>query len=248
MSKQKAGLILLVIAVLLMALPVFAQDAATLTVVDATGSLGKYLVAANGMTLYTFKRDTLGVSNCYDRCATAWPPYLVESADGLTLGEGIPGEVGTIERTDGTLQVTYNDQPLYFWQNDVAVGDVKGNNVRTNWSIVPPATVYAGETAEFGWILVGPTGMTLYTFSNDEAGVSNCADQCATAWPPLLVETPDALLTAINLPGEFSTIERADGGIQVAYEGMPLYYWQDDVARGDTTGHGRSDVWWVAKP
>ena len=230
--------------------PVFAQEMMdnTLNVGGGVGGVGTYLVAANGMTLYTFKRDTLGASNCVDQCATNWPPYTVESADGLTAAEGIPGEVGTIERADGTLQVTYNDMPLYFWMQDTEIGDTLGSNFRTNWSVVAPASVYAHSTEEHGNVLVGANGFTLYTFANDEAGVSNCADQCAENWPPLTVADANALVTAINLPGVFNNVERADGTLQVAYNGMPLYYWVNDAARGDTTGHNVGDVWFVANP
>lgn len=240
--------IVLVLAILVSAVPLYAQEEATLNVASDPGGLGSYLVAANGMTLYVFKRDALGVSNCVDQCLAAWPPYVVESAEGLTLAEDIPGEIGTIERADGTLQVTYNEMPLYFWQNDMAPGDVSGNNFRTVWTIVPPATVYARSSADHGIILAGANGFALYTFANDEPGVSNCVDQCAANWPPLTVADAASLVTAINLPGIFSTFERADGSLQVAYNGQPLYYWVNDAARSDVTGHNFRDVWSVAKP
>jgi predicted lipoprotein with Yx(FWY)xxD motif len=220
----------------------------TLNLGGEDSDLGPFIVAENGMTLYTFKRDTFGVSNCVDGCATNWPPYTVESADGLTVADGIPGEVGTIERADGTLQVTYNGLPLYFWVNDAETGDANGHNFRTAWLVVQPATVYAVPNAEHGFMLVGERGFTLYTFANDEAGVSNCVDNCATNWPPLTVADANALRTSINLPGIFGTIERADGTLQVTYNGDPLYYWVQDAARGDATGHLRGDVWFVALP
>jgi predicted lipoprotein with Yx(FWY)xxD motif len=64
-----------------------------------------YLAAANGMALYTFKSDTTGVSDCSGSCATIWPPYTVSSASGLSMGANIPGAIGTITRSDGTLQI-----------------------------------------------------------------------------------------------------------------------------------------------
>ncbi|MBK8024918.1 MAG: hypothetical protein IPK19_26745 [Chloroflexi bacterium] len=245
MAKRLLILAALVLIASLAVATVSAQDTLpnTLNVGGEGSGLGRFLVASNGMTLYTFKRDTLDTSNCVDNCATAWPPYTVESADGLSVAEGVPGEIGTIERADGTLQVTYNSMPLYFWQNDMAAGDVTGHNFRTNWLVVPPASVYTIGNAEHGYILVGANGMTLYTFANDEAGVSNCVDNCAANWPPVTVESADALSTAVNIPGVFSTFERADGTLQVAYNGMPLYYWVNDAARGDTTGHNVGDVW-----
>jgi predicted lipoprotein with Yx(FWY)xxD motif len=250
MIKRIVLVMTLVVIAMLAAAPAMAQDMMpnTLNLGGEDSDLGPFIVAENGMTLYTFKRDTFGVSNCVDGCATNWPPYTVESADGLTVADGIPGEVGTIERADGTLQVTYNGLPLYFWVNDAETGDANGHNFRTAWLVVQPATVYAVPNAEHGFMLVGERGFTLYTFANDEAGVSNCVDNCATNWPPLTVADANALRTSINLPGIFGTIERADGTLQVTYNGDPLYYWVQDAARGDATGHLRGDVWFVALP
>src|SRR5690606_767506 len=97
--------------------------------------------------------------------------------------------------------------------------------------------------------LIGPNGMTLYLFTNDEPGVSNCSGGCAENWPPLVV--PEGLEpTAVEgAPGELGVIEREDGlGRQVTYDGMPLYYWASDVLPGDTTGEGVNDVWFVVPP
>ena len=119
--------------------------------------LGPYLTGAAGMTLYTFARDVPGASNCYDRCAVAWPPLLLEEGDELTAGEGIPGELGTIERDDGTLMVTYNDWPLYYWVNDEAPGDTTGHKVGNVWAVAYPEThVFLGGSEELGNFLVGP--------------------------------------------------------------------------------------------
>ncbi len=249
MFKSAVRVLVFFVIALAVIAPLSAQEMLPNTLnVSQTPGLGSYLVAANGMTLYSFKRDALNTSNCVDQCATSWPPYTVESADGISAAEGIPGEIGTITRADGTIQVTYNGLPLYFWQNDAAPGDVSGHNFRTNWLIVPPAVVYTMNTAEHGYVLVGANGFTLYTFANDEAGVSNCSGGCAENWPPVTVESADALVTALNIPGMFGTIEREGGALQVTYNGMPLYYWVNDAARGDTTGHAVNDVWWVAAP
>src|SRR5690606_41296369 len=87
-----------------------------------------------------------------------------------------------------------------------------------------------GELAPY---LIGPNGMTLYLFTNDEPGVSNCSGGCAENWPPLVV--PEGLdPTAVEgAPGELGAIEREDGlGRQVPYDGMPLHYWASDVLPG----------------
>lgn len=249
MVKRLLVVFLVIIAAAMTAAVISAQDtSATLNIGGEAGGVGQYLVASNGMTVYAFKRDGLGVSNCADQCAAAWPPYTVESADGLTVADGIWGDIGTITRADGTLQVTYNDMPLYFWANDAEAGDVTGHNFRTVWTVVAPATVYAQNTADHGIILVDAKGMTLYTFTNDTANTSNCSGGCLSNWPALTVESAEALVTASNLPGVFSTFDRGDGTLQVAYNGWPLYTFAPDTARGEVNGDGAGDVWFVAKP
>jgi predicted lipoprotein with Yx(FWY)xxD motif len=239
--------LVLVLCLLLVALPALAQDAPTVGL-SSTDELGEFLVGPDGMTLYLFTPDPLDESVCYNQCAENWPPLIVESADAITFADGIPGEFGTTEREGGDLQVTYNGIPLYYWIRDDAPGDTTGHGVGRVWWVVPPATVYASYDDELGTILVGPTGMTLYTFANDEPGVSNCVDDCATNWPPLTVDSADAIVPGVNLRGEFGTTERADGSLQVTYNGWPLYYWAEDAARGDATGEGRGDVWFTVVP
>jgi len=252
--KYFGSMVVAALSLALTVLPVVAQSEESLpnTInIGGNDALGEFLVAENGMTLYVFERDGLGVSNCVEQCATNWPALTVELADDVTIDEAIPGEIGTIERADGAIQVTYNDQPLYFWSNDVEAGDALGHNFRNVWSVVTPATVYIRGNADLGAFLVGEMGMTVYTFANDEAGVSNCVDQCATNWPPVIVESEEALIAGTNLAGEFGVIERADGdatALQVTYNGQPLYYWVNDAARGDATGNGVGDVWAIVVP
>jgi len=211
--------------------------------------LGPYLTDAAGMSLYTFAFDVPGTSNCYDRCALAWPPLLVEDGAELTAGEGIPGQLGTTERDDGTFMVTYNDWPLYYWVNDEAPGDTTGHNVNNVWAVAYPEThVFLGSSEALGSVLTGPEGLTLYRFNLDVPGQSNCTDQCAANWPPMLIEEGERPNGNAGVVGQLGTTERDDGTIQVTYEGMPLYYWANDEAPGDTNGQGVNDVWFVVPP
>jgi predicted lipoprotein with Yx(FWY)xxD motif len=89
-------------------------------------------------------------------------------------------------------------------------------------------------------VLTDAAGMTLYIFDKDEPGVTNCYDTCAEKWPPLFA---DAGATA---EGDFSIVERTDGTTMWAYKDMPLYYWVEDTAPGDTTGDGVGGVWHLA--
>jgi predicted lipoprotein with Yx(FWY)xxD motif len=104
----------------------------------------------------------------------------------------------------------------------------------------PVATVQVGTTSSsgFGAILAGPDGMTLYTYSGDSAGTSACTGSCAAAWPPLTVPSGGQPSAGDGVTGSLTTLTRADGSVQVAYEGRPLYYWQGDARPGDITGDG----------
>ena len=104
-------------------------------------------------------------------------------------------------------------------------------------------TVDTADDPELGTILTDAEGMTLYLFEEDEEGVSNCYDECAENWPPLTAD--EAPMAPEGVPGEFDLIERDDGEMQVAYDGMALYYFIGDEAAGDTTGEGVGDVWFV---
>lgn len=224
------------------------SDMAATVALSSNDELGEFLVGAEGMTLYLFTNDEPGISNCYDQCADNWPPLLVGEDERPVLAEGIPGRLGVIARDDGGRQVTYNGTPLYYWVNDAAPGDTTGHGVGDVWYVVSPPVVSLGSNEELGDFLVGANGMTLYLFTNDEPGISNCYDQCAENWPPLLVDSPEALTTLPGLVGELSTTERTDGTMQVTYDDMPLYFWVNDTVPGDATGQGARDVWFIVKP
>lgn len=101
-------------------------------------NLGMYLAAQNGMTLYKYTPDTPGKSNCSGQCAINWPPYIVSDAASLKADSSVKGALATIKRDDGSMQVTYNNIPLYFFAKDMKPGDVLGQNVGGVWFIVNP--------------------------------------------------------------------------------------------------------------
>ena len=106
---------------------------------EDVGTIGTVLVAANGMTVYTFTKDVKdsGTSACTGGCLTTWPALTVPAGTTPTGGTGVTGKLGTFTRADdGTLQVTYNGLPLYFFANDKAPGDANG--VYTGWEAVKP--------------------------------------------------------------------------------------------------------------
>lgn len=110
----------------------------------------------------------------------------------------------------------------------------------------PTAFISVSSSGSLGDYLAGPNGMTLYTFTKDEANKSNCAGQCAVNWPALAPVDP--MPSVPGLTGTLGKITRDDGSSQVTYNGKPLYYWINDKNPGDVTGEGVGGVWFVAKP
>lgn len=103
-------------------------------------------------------------------------------------------------------------------------------------------------TGAAGTYLTDPDGMTLYIFTKDAANTSVCTDTCAENWPPLIVPAGMTPGVVDGVTGALTTFARADGSLQVAYDGKPLYAFIGDMAAGDTNGQGVNDVWFIAEP
>jgi predicted lipoprotein with Yx(FWY)xxD motif len=230
--------------------------------------LGSFLVDSKGMTLYLFTKDTPNTSNCYDKCATAWPPLLTSGTP--VAGDGVDAsKFGTTTRTDGTVQVTYNGWPLYYYVKDKQPGDVVGQDVGGVWYVISPAgemvesqeeatatpaaaasgpaNVMLGKNDKLGSFLVDSKGMTLYLYTKDTPNTSVCYDKCATAWPPLLTTGAPIAGDGIDA-SKLGTTTRTDGTVQVTYNGWPLYYYVKDAQAGDVVGQGVGSVWYVISP
>ncbi len=90
---------------------------------------GQILVTSNGMTLYTFAIDQVGVSRCEsESCVAYWPPYIAGAQP--TGDAAVANKLGLLTRPDtGAMQVTYNEMPLYTFIADKKPGDVTGDGV-----------------------------------------------------------------------------------------------------------------------
>jgi len=93
-----------------------------------------------------------------------------------------------------------------------------------------------------GKILATAQGMALYTFAKDSRGNSACTAGCAALWPPL------AAMPSDKASGAFSIFRRADGTLQWAYQGSPLYTFARDTKPNQVSGDGFNNVWHVARP
>lgn len=109
--------------------------------VATNAKLGQILVDERGMTLYLFVADTGTSSTCYTACATIWPPVLTTAAP--QAGAGAQASLlGTTTRTDGKVEVTYAGHPLYYFVQDKATGDTKGQAIDGFgglWWVLSPA-------------------------------------------------------------------------------------------------------------
>lgn len=90
----------------------------------AKTSKGSALVGPNGHALYTYDPDTATVSSCSGQCAAAWPPLVGTPQPGAGL---TAADFDTIKRDDGSMQITYNQHPLYYYVKDESASDVTGD-------------------------------------------------------------------------------------------------------------------------
>lgn len=94
-----------------------------------------YIADFAGMTLYTYDRDTTGVSNCTTATCTAnFRPY----SSGATGQGTLPNNIGVITRPDGSKQFTWKGKPLYYYSGDQNPGDMRGDNVDKAWHLIRP--------------------------------------------------------------------------------------------------------------
>ena len=108
----------------------------------ATLKPGNALVDGTGRTLYLFEADNGTTSTCNGQCAQIWPPVLVGGTAPMPSGDVRAALLGTSTRADGTQQVTYNGHPLYYFMNDKAPGDARGQGINRfggGWYVVDPA-------------------------------------------------------------------------------------------------------------
>ena len=254
-----------------------AQDTTTVKVSE-TAELGKFLTDSEGRTLYLFTKDTeKGVSTCGGDCAANWPPYtpaepltLPDGVDGTLSLVDTPDGVKTLAYNDIPLYYFAGDTAPGQTNGEgigevwyvVAPGEQFGDRATEEAeehadegspmaspmaSPMTATTVMVKSDPKLGDFLTDSEGRTLYLFTKDtEMGVSSCEGDCATNWPPFSAAEPLSL--PMGVAGELSLIDRGDGTKQVAYNGIPLYYFAADTAPGQTNGQGVGGVWWVVAP
>jgi len=116
------------------------------TVATATGKLGTILVDGSGRTLYLFEKDQPNRSECAGACVAAWP--VDQSSGAPKAGSGVKASLlGSIQRGDGTTQVTYDHHPLYHYAGDSQAGQQNGQGIRAfgaEWYVLTPRGTAVG--------------------------------------------------------------------------------------------------------
>jgi predicted lipoprotein with Yx(FWY)xxD motif len=116
--------------------------AATSTVIGTvTASGSKFLITGTGHAVYLWAKDGKNSSACTGACASAWPPVPATGKVTAAGGE-VPSDLGTITRSDGSKQVTYDGHPLYFFAGDSGPGQANGqgsDSFGAKWWLVAPS-------------------------------------------------------------------------------------------------------------
>lgn len=222
--------------------------------VKQDANFGSVMTDSAGRTLYFFSIDANGNSGCTGGCVTAWPVFYKENP---TLDTALnASDFGTITRTDGAKQTTYKGWPLYYFQNDLKAGDIKGDNVANVWFVAKPDytvmlaniqlvgkdgvqydhTLKSGQ--EVTQYLTDAYGKTLYSFSPDRNKTNTFTKSDFSnnsIWPidsnAVIKKIPSFLdKTQFDMITVF-------GKPQLVYKGWPLYYFGADAGiRGSTKG------------
>lgn len=219
-------------------------------------ALGKVLTDKDGRTLYFFSKDAAGTSACSGGCLTNWPIYAVADLSTMKLDAGLDkADFANITRADGKAQTTYKGWPLYYFKDDAAAGEAKGEGVGTIWYVAKTdytimlanaqlvgndgksyKSDYTEGTAETQFFVDG-MGRTLYAFANDKNKKNSYtkSDFSNDATWPIYTADLKSLPSTVDKT-LFSTID-VFGKKQLTYKGWPLYYFgPDGPTRGATKG------------
>lgn len=162
-------------------------------------------------------------------------PELEATAE-ITDTEGMTETVGITD----TLEMTGTPEME-------ATPEVTGTAEVTDTTGMMDAMVMVTNDPVHGDILTDGQGRALYLFTQDTPNTSTCTGGCLQRWPPLTTTGEPQAGSGVD-ESLLGVITRDDGAQQVTYNGWPLYYFADDQAPGDTTGHEVGDVWYLVTP
>ncbi len=194
---------------------------------------GRLFITAEGLTLYTYKRDREqpGTSTCVDECASVWPP-VIASADTNPRGSW-----DVIRRPDGAPQWAYRGEPVYTYVKDTSPGTMVGEKASGSWDVLfeaidtPPNVVI--KPTILGQMLSDLNGHAIYT-----GPTSECDDPCLDSWRP--VEAP---WLAGRVSDDWTISQNADGLPQWAYREQQLFTYDEDFNGDDRNGLDADGGW-----
>ena len=254
------------------------EDKPKVLKVQQVKGLTPIVTSASGRTVYRFDNDSANpsTSTCVDACTQTWEPVLAgtgEPGTGVVVeGGGIDErDLGTLKRAEG-LQVTLNGWPLYYYKDDLELGQLKGQGTRGLWFAANPQGGKAKSTAPvvtptlpadkdvqvltvsevegFMPFVTNEKGRTIYRFDKDSPKPprTNCSGDCAKIWEPVLAGKKGFKIQGGKIKSSaVGTIDRPEGK-QLTLNGWPLYYFHLDKKLGQTAGYGVNNLWFAIAP
>jgi predicted lipoprotein with Yx(FWY)xxD motif len=222
--------------------------------------------------VYRFDNDSANPSQstCFDACAELWEPVI--AGFGLEIdGGGIDErQISTIDRPEGE-QVTLKGWPLYYFKDDLRLGELAGQGRGGLWFAVNPQGGKAKSTEQtettapvqkdvqtltvnvvdgFMPFVTNQAGRTIYRFDNDSANPSRttCFGECTKKWEPVLAGKNGVKILSNKINrAAVGSIDRPEGK-QLTLNGWPLYYFHKDKLLGQTAGYGVGNAWFAIAP
>jgi predicted lipoprotein with Yx(FWY)xxD motif len=147
---------------------------------NSKAGIGTYLVDGNGHTLYWTTLDSVGQSNVTGTILANWPIFYV--ANIVSASPLVASDFGSITRADGNKQTTYKGRPIYYYINDQAAGDTRGQGINGVWFAVDPSA--SGPTATTS------STTTVYPTSTTTSAAITTTTPAATTTPTTATTTP----------------------------------------------------------
>lgn len=224
------------------------------------------LVNGKGRTIYRFDRDSNDppTTTCVEACLETWQPVL--APNGVEVDAGIEEDlVGTVTRPEGDEQLTLNGWPMYYFHEDLKLGQTAGHGTGNAWFAISPS----GGRAEKGSggtsttnkpqvlrvaevdgldpaVVVNAKGRTIYRFQKDGNNPPRtaCVGDCLKTWQPVLA--PNGVQVDEGIDTDLvGVVTRPDGSKQLTLKGWPLYYFHKDLSLGQIAGHGVKNQWFA---
>ena len=133
-------------------------------------------------------------------------------------------------------------------------GDASGQTAESRPSASPsagsigsPTRIGTRSIPGVGAVLINGEGLTLYHLTTDTSTKTTCTGSCANAGPPLLTTNGDAPNSS-GVRGQFGTLTRPNAGVQITFDGLPLYTYAGDSQPGQANGQGIGGVWFAVSP